>query len=143
MLAGHPGGQRIAAQAGEAGIFGHHSRDGHPQSGIVGSVADRALIDRVFADHAIEAVIHTGALHKPDIAALERALDVGFGIYLASAPTPFTPGQESVSPLNEISHALLFEPEVFIGEGTKAVSVPSEAVVVGGRGQQAESSVVY
>ncbi len=35
---------------------------------IVGSVADRALIDRTFADHAVEAVIHAGALHKPDIA---------------------------------------------------------------------------
>src|SRR5687768_2804660 len=36
-------------------------------TGVIGSVADRALIDRVFADHRIEAVIHAGALHKPDI----------------------------------------------------------------------------
>ncbi|NIJ19420.1 nucleoside-diphosphate-sugar epimerase [Sphingomonas naasensis] len=35
---------------------------------ILGSVADRGLVDRVFADHGIEAVIHGGALHKPDIA---------------------------------------------------------------------------
>lgn len=35
---------------------------------IVGSVADRALIDRTFAEHGIEAVVHAGALHKPDIA---------------------------------------------------------------------------
>lgn len=35
---------------------------------VIGSVADRALIDRIFADHAIEAVIHSAALHKPDIA---------------------------------------------------------------------------
>ena len=34
---------------------------------VVGSVADRALVDRVFAEHGIEAVIHAGALHKPDI----------------------------------------------------------------------------
>jgi UDP-glucose 4-epimerase len=34
---------------------------------VVGSVADRALIDRTFAEHGIEAVIHSGALHKPDI----------------------------------------------------------------------------
>ena len=34
---------------------------------IIGSVADRALIDRTFGDHGIEAVIHGGALHKPDI----------------------------------------------------------------------------
>ena len=35
---------------------------------ILGSVADRPLIDRAFAEHGIEAVIHGGALHKPDIA---------------------------------------------------------------------------
>ncbi len=34
---------------------------------VVCDVADRAAIDRVFADHGIEAVIHAGALHKPDI----------------------------------------------------------------------------
>ena len=39
---------------------------------IVGSVADRALIDRTFGDHGIEAVIHGGALHKPDIARYPR-----------------------------------------------------------------------
>ncbi|HEY0113963.1 MAG TPA: NAD(P)-dependent oxidoreductase [Allosphingosinicella sp.] len=35
---------------------------------MLGSVADRGLIDRAFAEHGIEAVIHAGALHKPDIA---------------------------------------------------------------------------
>jgi UDP-glucose 4-epimerase len=35
---------------------------------ILGSVADRALVDRIFAERGIEAVIHGGALHKPDIA---------------------------------------------------------------------------
>lgn len=34
---------------------------------VLGSVADRALIDRTFAEYRIEAVIHAGALHKPDI----------------------------------------------------------------------------
>ena len=29
-----------------------------PDTTVVGSVADRALVDRVFAEHAIEAVIH-------------------------------------------------------------------------------------
>ncbi len=35
---------------------------------VIGSVADRALVERVFAEHGIEAVIHAGGLHKPDIA---------------------------------------------------------------------------
>ena len=35
---------------------------------IVGSVAERLLVERVFAERGIEAVIHAGALHKPDIA---------------------------------------------------------------------------
>lgn len=35
---------------------------------VIASVADRAAIDRVFAERGIEAVIHGGALHKPDIA---------------------------------------------------------------------------
>ncbi|MGZ8998414.1 MAG: NAD-dependent epimerase/dehydratase family protein, partial [Allosphingosinicella sp.] len=53
-------------------------RDGHEVTGldvatgretaVLGSVADRALVDRVFAECGIEAVIHAGALHKPDIA---------------------------------------------------------------------------
>ena len=34
---------------------------------VLGSVADRGTIERVLADHLIEAVIHAGALHKPDI----------------------------------------------------------------------------
>ncbi len=39
---------------------------------VIGSVADRATIDRLFADHAIEAVVHGGALHQPDIARYPR-----------------------------------------------------------------------
>lgn len=35
---------------------------------VLGSVADAALIERLFAEHRFEAVIHAGALHKPDIA---------------------------------------------------------------------------
>jgi nucleoside-diphosphate-sugar epimerase len=34
---------------------------------VVGSVADRSVIDEVFGGRNIEAVIHAGALHKPDI----------------------------------------------------------------------------
>lgn len=35
---------------------------------VIGTVVDRALIDRIFAEHGIEAVVHAGALHKPDMA---------------------------------------------------------------------------
>ena len=35
---------------------------------VVGSVADRDVVDRAFARHGIDAVVHAGALHKPDIA---------------------------------------------------------------------------
>ena len=34
---------------------------------VIGTVADRALVDRIFAKRGIQAVIHGGALHKPDI----------------------------------------------------------------------------
>jgi UDP-glucose 4-epimerase len=34
---------------------------------VVGSVAERTVVERVFSEHGIEAVIHAAALHKPDI----------------------------------------------------------------------------
>ena len=39
---------------------------------VVASVADRLAIDRVFGERGIEAVIHAGALHKPDIVRYPR-----------------------------------------------------------------------
>ena len=39
---------------------------------VIGTVADRALIDRTMGEHGIEAVIHGGALHKPDIVRYPR-----------------------------------------------------------------------
>jgi UDP-glucose 4-epimerase len=39
-----------------------------PDTHALGSVADRALVERTFAEAGIEAVIHAGGLHKPDIA---------------------------------------------------------------------------
>src|SRR5580692_11446587 len=35
---------------------------------VVGSVTERAVVERAFSTHGIEAVVHAGALHKPDIA---------------------------------------------------------------------------
>jgi nucleoside-diphosphate-sugar epimerase len=70
LLTGSSGwlGRHLAPRLVRAGheVLGLDPAPGeHTQ--VRGSVADRALIDRIFADHAIEAVIHSGALHKPDI----------------------------------------------------------------------------
>jgi UDP-glucose 4-epimerase len=35
---------------------------------VIGSVADRTLVERACSGHGIEAIVHAGALHKPDIA---------------------------------------------------------------------------
>src|SRR3546814_4650096 len=34
---------------------------------VIGTVADRALVERTMGEHGIDAVIHGGALHKPDL----------------------------------------------------------------------------
>ena len=39
-----------------------------PWTDVQGTVADRALVARLFGEHRFEAVLHAGALHKPDIA---------------------------------------------------------------------------
>lgn len=39
---------------------------------VIGSVADKAIVDRLFAEHRPDAVIHGGALHKPDIVRYPR-----------------------------------------------------------------------
>ena len=43
-----------------------------PDTQVVGTVADRAVVDRTVLSHGIEAVIHAGALHKPDIVRYPR-----------------------------------------------------------------------
>ncbi|WP_428683871.1 NAD-dependent epimerase/dehydratase family protein [Sphingopyxis sp.] len=39
---------------------------------VIGTVADRELIERTMGEHGIEAIIHGGALHKPDIVRYPR-----------------------------------------------------------------------
>jgi nucleoside-diphosphate-sugar epimerase len=39
-----------------------------PWTDVQGTVADRALVARLFREHGFEGVVHAGALHKPDIA---------------------------------------------------------------------------
>jgi UDP-glucose 4-epimerase len=58
-------------------------RDGHvvigldirpaPTTTLVGSVAERALVRTAIRDHRIDAVVHSAALHKPDIVTQSRA----------------------------------------------------------------------
>ena len=71
LLTGSSGwlGRFLAPTLREAGheVVGFDVAPGEDTQ-VVGSVADRGLVDRAFADHGIEAVIHGGALHKPDIA---------------------------------------------------------------------------
>ena len=43
-----------------------------PDTQVVGSVADRALVERTMLSHGIEGVIHAAALHKPDIVRYPR-----------------------------------------------------------------------
>ncbi|MGH6652330.1 MAG: NAD-dependent epimerase/dehydratase family protein [Sphingopyxis sp.] len=72
---------------GSSGWLGRYlapllARNGHDVTGldvvpgadtqVIGTVADRALIDRTMGEHGIEAVIHGGALHKPDIVRYPR-----------------------------------------------------------------------
>lgn len=72
---------------GSSGWLGRHlapllARAGHEVTGfdvapgehtrIVASVADRGAVERAFADIRPQAVIHAGALHKPDIARYPR-----------------------------------------------------------------------
>jgi UDP-glucose 4-epimerase len=47
-------------------VFGLDQRPGEHTS-HVGSITDRPLVDRLMAAEAIQAVVHAGALHKPDI----------------------------------------------------------------------------
>lgn len=42
------------------------------ETAVVGSVADRALVRQAIGDHGVEAVVHAGALHKPDIERFDR-----------------------------------------------------------------------
>lgn len=71
LLTGSSGwlGRYLAPQLRTAGhqVVGLDIAAGR-DTGIIGSVADKPLIERIFGEQGIEAVIHGGALHKPDIA---------------------------------------------------------------------------
>lgn len=70
LLTGSSGwlGRYLAPQLRAAGhtVIGLDVAAG-PDTLIVGSVADKAVVAQAFSTHRIDAVIHAGALHKPDI----------------------------------------------------------------------------
>lgn len=71
LLTGSSGwlGRHLAPMLSAAGhvVIGMDVAPGsHTQ--VIGSVADRMLVDRLFDEHRFDAVMHAGALHKPDIA---------------------------------------------------------------------------
>lgn len=70
LLTGSSGwlGQTLAPRLQRAGhqVVGLDVRAGEFTS-VIGSVVDRVLIDRIMAEHEITAIVHSGALHKPDI----------------------------------------------------------------------------
>ena len=59
------------------GVVGLDPKPG-TRTDIVGTIADRALVQSAIGDHRIEAIVHAGALHKPNIEthAREDFLDV-------------------------------------------------------------------
>lgn len=71
LLTGSSGwlGQTLAPRLRLAGhhVTGLDVREG-PATTVAGSFTDRALVDRIMATEGITAVVHAGALHKPDIA---------------------------------------------------------------------------
>jgi len=71
LLTGSSGwlGRLLAPMLGRAGhaVTGLDIAPGL-HTDVLGSVADGALIERLFAERGFEAVVHAGALHKPDIA---------------------------------------------------------------------------
>ena len=75
LLTGSTGwlGRYLAPMLRDAGheVIGMDVAPG-PDTRVVGSVADRALVERVMFSHGIEAVIHGAALHKPDIVRYPR-----------------------------------------------------------------------
>lgn len=75
LLTGSTGwlGRYLAPMLREAGhqVIGLDVAPG-PDTRIVGSVANRALVERVMFSHGIEGVIHAAALHKPDIVRYPR-----------------------------------------------------------------------
>jgi Nucleoside-diphosphate-sugar epimerases len=51
-----------------------------PTTDIVGTVADRGTVRRAVRGHAIQAIVHAGALHKPHVATHDAAQFVAVNV---------------------------------------------------------------
>src|SRR3954469_4246932 len=78
---------------------------------VVGSVANRSLIDRVFAERKIDAVIHSGALHKPDVARYPASAFVDVNV---------------TGTLNLLEAAVARKPDRFVFTSTTSLMISQE-----------------
>lgn len=67
-----------------------------PHTDIVGSVADRATVRRTIRGHAIQAIVHAGALHKPHVATHDTSQFIAVNVHgtlnlLEEATAPGSP----------------------------------------------------
>jgi len=83
LLTGSSGwlGRHLAPLAVDRGheVVGFDVAPG-PHTQIIGSVADEGCVRHVFAECAIDAVIHGGALHKPDIVRYSKSTFVDVNV---------------------------------------------------------------
>jgi UDP-glucose 4-epimerase len=88
------------------------ARDGHtvigldpvpsPTTQIVGSIADRDCVRRALRDYEIEAVIHSGALHKPHVETHERSAFIATNVQGTLSLL-----EEAVAPGSKVSRFLM------------------------------------
>ena len=92
-----------------------------PDTQVLGSVVERSVIDAAFAAEDIEAVIHAGALHKPDIARRppESFVDVNVTGTLNLLRAAVTAGHERFVMTSTTS--LMVTREIREGTGSAAV----------------------
>ena len=119
LLTGSTGwlGRYLAPMLRDAGhqVIGLDVAPG-PDTRIVGSVANRALIERVMFSHGIEGVIHAGALHKPDIVRYPRQAFVDVNV---TGTLNLPEGVEMVMPGDNITMEIELIAPIAMEQGSK------------------------
>jgi UDP-glucose 4-epimerase len=93
---------------------------------VVGSIADRALVRAAIRDFAVEAVIHSGALHKPNVETHERSDFVAVNVQ-----GTLNLLEESVAPGAQVSRFILTSTTSLM------ISRETRAGLAGGAGEAA------